>query len=228
MRSGGAGGPENGESFALLALVGGLDFALHLHTRAHTPRKHALVDGHEGPKRCMASGWNSGWNFHGPIHGQMGLRGGFWLAVQSRSGWNYRHGGGSYHQGRRSGALQDPNKPVPGDVTCTPPEMTIWLIWQVITRKPGKRGLRGWKICVGMGPYRRRSTPVQMEMSRACHAEKSVSWDGSLGEGKPRLSRIEATYRQTRRQDSRNCGLLASAEYPEVLASVPRESRNGD
>ena len=57
---GGAGGPENGESFALLALVGGLDFALHLHTRALTPRKHALVDGHEGPKRCMASGWNSG------------------------------------------------------------------------------------------------------------------------------------------------------------------------
>ena len=48
MRSGGPGGPENGDSFALLALVGGLDVALHLRTRALTPRKHALVDVHEG------------------------------------------------------------------------------------------------------------------------------------------------------------------------------------
>ena len=105
----------------------------HLRTRALTPRKHALVDGHEGPKGCMASGWNSGWNFHGPIHGQMGLRGGLFLTLQSRSDWKYRHGGGSYDQGRRSGVLRDLIKPVPGDLTCTPPEVTIWLIGQVIT-----------------------------------------------------------------------------------------------
>ena len=56
-------------------------------------------------------------------------------------------------------------------------------------------GQKGWQICVGMGPYRRRSALVQLETSGACHAGKVRLVQWRLGEQKSRLSRIEATYR---------------------------------
>ena len=61
------------------------------------------------------------------------------------------------------------------------------------------------------GPYRRRSVLVRLEIVGDLNLRNGMISHGALGDGKPRLSRIEAMYRQTRRQDSRNCGLLASA-----------------
>ena len=78
------------------------------------------------------------------------------------------------------------------------------------------------------GLYRRRSVLVRLEIVRALNLPNGMPWHGSLGKRKPRLSRIEATYRKTTKPDSRNFGLLAGAEEPEVAASGCRESTNGD
>ena len=75
------------------------------------------------------------------------------------------------------------------------------------------------------GPYRRRSVLVRLEIGGDLNLPNGMISHGALGDGKPRLRRIEATYRKTRRQDSRDCGLLAGADYPELLASVQRKSR---
>jgi hypothetical protein len=86
-------------------------------------------------------------------------------------------------------------------------------VLQLMSRNPIiLMGQKGWQICVGMGPYRRISAPVQLETTRTCHAEKVRLVQWRLGEQKPRLSNVSAMYRQTRRQDSRHCGLLAGAE----------------
>ena len=78
------------------------------------------------------------------------------------------------------------------------------------------------------GPYRRRSVLVRLEIVGDFNLPNGMLLMGALGDGKPRLRRIEGTYRKTRRQDSRDCGLLAGVDWPEVLASVQRKSRRVD
>ena len=91
-----------------------------------------------------------------------------------------------------------------------------------------KRGVGGPEICLGMGSYRSRSVLVRLEIGGDLNLPNGMLLMGALGDGKPRLRRIEATYRKTRRQDSRDCGLLAGVDWPEVLASVQRKSRRVD
>ena len=74
-----------------------------------------------------------------------------------------------------------------------------------------KRGVGGPEICLGMGSYRSRSVLVRLEIGGDLNLPNGMLLMGALGDGKPRLRRIEATYRQTHRQDSRDCDLLAGA-----------------
>ena len=49
------------------------------------------------------------------------------------------------------------------------------------------------------GPYRRRSVLVRLEIVGDFNLPNGMISHGALGDGKPRLRGIEATYRQTRR-----------------------------
>ena len=91
-----------------------------------------------------------------------------------------------------------------------------------------KRGVGGPEICLGMGSYRSRSALVRLEIGGDLNLPNGMLLMGALGDGKPRLRRIEATYRKTTKQDSRVRGLLAGDSKPEIAASVCRVSSNGD
>ena len=91
-----------------------------------------------------------------------------------------------------------------------------------------KRGVGGPEICLGMGSYRSRSVLVRLEIGGDLNLPNGMLLMGALGDGKPRLRRIEATYRKTAKPDSRVRGLLAGDSKPEIAASVSRWSSKGD
>ena len=74
------------------------------------------------------------------------------------------------------------------------------------------------------GPYRRRSVLVRLEIVGDLNLPNGMISHGALGDGKPRLSRIEGTYGKTTKQDSRYRGLLAGDSKLEMTASVCRRS----
>ena len=78
------------------------------------------------------------------------------------------------------------------------------------------------------GPYRRRSVLVRLEIGGDLNLPNGMLLMGALGDGKPRLSRIEGTYGKTTKQDSRYRGLLAGDSKPEMTASVSRRSSKSD
>ena len=83
-----------------------------------------------------------------------------------------------------------------------------------------KRGVGGPEICLGMGSYRSRSVLVRLEIGGDLNLPNGMLLMGALGDGKPRLRRIEATYRKTTKQDSRVRGLLAGDSKLEMTACV--------
>ena len=74
------------------------------------------------------------------------------------------------------------------------------------------------------GPYRRRSVLVRLEIGGDLNLPNGMLLMGALGDGKPRLRGIEATYGKTTKQDSRVRGLLAGDSKPEMNTSVARRS----
>ena len=78
------------------------------------------------------------------------------------------------------------------------------------------------------GPYRRRSVLVRLEIGGDLNLPNGMISHGALGDGKPRLSRIEGTYGKTTKQDSRYRGLLAGDSKLEMTACVSGRSSNAN